>query len=69
MLRWGVDSAGFPTGSVQSEVYPPNLRGYRDPEARERFALDVVEPVGKLGGRFVRGAMRDIGGKRGRRRG
>ena len=64
-----VDSAGFPTGSVQCKVYAPDVRVYRTPGTKEGFVLIIVEPMEKFGGRFVRGVRRDVSGKIERRRG
>ena len=36
-----IGSAGVPTGSVQCEVYPPDVGRYRFPEVEERFALGI----------------------------
>ena len=59
-----VDSAGFPAGSVQCEVYPPDMRGYRTLEAKECRALVVVEPMKKFRRGLVRGVRYDVGGLR-----
>ena len=48
-----VDSTGIPTGSVQCEVYPLHSGGYSIPEAKERFALAIIESTEKFGGGFV----------------
>ena len=59
-----VDSAGFPAGSVQCDVYPLDMRGYRTSETKELCALVIVEPMKKFRGRFIRGVRRDVGGLR-----
>ena len=61
-------SAGVQTGSVQCEVYPPDVGRYRLPEVKERFALGVIKPTEMFGGIIVQCVGRGIDGKRGSRR-
>ena len=60
-----IDSAGVPTGSVQCEVYTPDVVRCRFPEVKERFALGIIEPTEKFGGMFVQCVRRGFDRKEG----